>query len=104
MILQKQLALCLEKGRSVRAMCFVATSRLERRHVCGSLTTKFHLRCVAYARSISQSERVSHSKLLLTAQMEQKASDFQRIIAGDESWFFLYYPSGWRRVMTFLNA
>jgi hypothetical protein len=24
--------------------------------------------------------------------MEQKASGFQRIITGDESWFFFYYP------------
>jgi hypothetical protein len=26
------------------------------------------------------------------ALMEQKGSGFQQIVAGDESWFFLYYP------------
>jgi hypothetical protein len=35
---------------------------------------------------------MSHSKLLLTALMEQKANGFQRIIFGDESGLFLYYP------------
>jgi hypothetical protein len=43
--------------------------------------------------SINQkSERVSYSKVLLTALMEQKASGSQRIITGDKSWFLLYYP------------
>jgi hypothetical protein len=36
-------------------------------------------------------ERVLYSKLLLTALMEQKASDFQRIITRDKLWFF-YSP------------
>jgi hypothetical protein len=54
---------------------------------------KFHLRWVSHALPISQkSERMVYSKLLLTALMEQKASGFQRIITGDEPWFFLYYP------------
>jgi hypothetical protein len=35
---------------------------------------------------------MSYSKILLTALMEQKARGFQRIVAGDELWFFLYYP------------
>jgi hypothetical protein len=35
--------------------------------------------------------------LLLTARMEQKASDFQLIITGDELWFLLCHPhdSAW---------
>jgi hypothetical protein len=42
--------------------------------------------------SINQkSERMSDSKLLLAALMEEKASDFQQIMTGDESRFFLYY-------------
>jgi hypothetical protein len=45
----------------------------------------FHLRQVPYAPLISQkSERVSYSKLLLLALMEQEANSFQRIITGDE--------------------
>jgi hypothetical protein len=35
---------------------------------------------------------VTYLKLLLTAVMEQKASNCQRTITGDESQFFLYYP------------
>jgi hypothetical protein len=35
--------------------------------------------------------KVSYSKLLLRALMKQKANGFQRIITGDESWFFLDY-------------
>jgi hypothetical protein len=37
-------------------------------------------------------ETVSYSKLLLMALMEQKANVFQKIITGDESRFFHYYP------------
>jgi hypothetical protein len=63
---------------------------------------------VPHALSINQAnERVSYSKLLLTALMEQKASGFQRIITVDESWFSFIIPvirSEWRRVMSFLNA
>jgi hypothetical protein len=48
---------------------------------------------VPHAQSIDQkSERISYSKLLLIALMEQKASGFQRIIIADESKFFLDYP------------
>jgi hypothetical protein len=39
-----------------------------------------------------KSKTVAYSKLLLIALMEQKASGFSRIMTGDESWFFLYYP------------
>jgi hypothetical protein len=54
---------------------------------------KFYLHRVLHALSINQkSERMSYSKLVLTALMEQKASNFQRIITGDESCFFLDYP------------
>jgi histone-lysine N-methyltransferase SETMAR len=49
---------------------------------------------VPHALSINQkSENVSYSKLLLVALMEQKVSLFQRIITGDEWWFFLGHPS-----------
>jgi hypothetical protein len=54
---------------------------------------RFHLRWVSHTLTINRkSERLSDSKLFLTALMEQKASGFQRIITGDESWFFLYCP------------
>jgi hypothetical protein len=39
MTLVKQLALYLEKGHSVRGVCFVATSGLEKRRACGSFMT-----------------------------------------------------------------
>jgi hypothetical protein len=54
---------------------------------------KFRLRWVPHALSINKkSERVSDSKVLLKALMEQKASGLQRIITGNESHFFLAYP------------
>jgi hypothetical protein len=54
---------------------------------------KSHLHWVPHALSNNQKgERVSYSKLLLTALMEQKANGRQQIITGDESWFLLYYP------------
>jgi hypothetical protein len=53
----------------------------------------FHLCWVPHSISINQvSEKVSHSNLLLTALREQKAGGFQRVITGDESCLFLYYP------------
>jgi hypothetical protein len=53
----------------------------------------FHLRWVLHALYINQkSERMSYLKLRLTAFLEQKASGFQGIITGDESWFFFRCP------------
>jgi hypothetical protein len=53
---------------------------------------KFHLRGVPHVLSINQkSETASHSKLLLTALMEEKASGFQWIITENESWFVFDY-------------
>jgi AmmeMemoRadiSam system protein B len=50
---------------------------------------------VLHSLSISQkSETVLYSKLPLTVLGEQKASDFQQIITGDESRFFFNYPVG----------
>jgi hypothetical protein len=55
--------------------------------------TKFHLRWVPPALSPNQqSERVSDSRLLLVALEQNKATLFQGVITGDESWFFLDYP------------
>jgi hypothetical protein len=54
---------------------------------------KFPLRWVRHALSIDQkNERMSYSKPLLTALMEQKANGFRRIITGDESWFLFHDP------------
>jgi hypothetical protein len=54
---------------------------------------QFYLCWVPHALSISQkSERVSYSKLLLMALMEQEAGGFQPIIPGDELWFLPYHP------------
>jgi transposase len=54
---------------------------------------KFHLRWVPHALSSNQkNERVSDSRLLLVALEQNKATLFQGVITGDESWFFLYYP------------
>jgi hypothetical protein len=53
----------------------------------------FYLRRVPHALSINRkSERASSSKLLLTVLMEQTADGSQRIITGNESWFFFCYP------------
>jgi hypothetical protein len=53
---------------------------------------KVHLRRVPHALSINQkNERVSYSKLPLTARMEQKARGFQRMSIGDEVWFLFHY-------------
>jgi hypothetical protein len=69
---------------------------------------KFRLRRVPHALSINQkSERVSYSKFLLRALMEQKASGFQRIITGDEhgsSSIISVIRSGRRRMIGFLNV
>jgi hypothetical protein len=54
---------------------------------------KFYLSWVPYIPSIDQkSKRVPYSKLRLTAIKEQKVSDLQRVVTGDESSLFVYYP------------
>jgi hypothetical protein len=95
--LGKQSALCLKKGRSVRARCFLTTSGLERRLAFRSFMTYWFgeiSSSLGAACHVDQpkSKRVSYSKLLLTALMEQKAGVFQRIITGDEPWFFRDCP------------
>jgi hypothetical protein len=59
---------------------------------------KFHLRWVSHVLSSNQkSERVTYSSLLLEVLEEAQRTGFERIITGDESWFFLSYPhnSAW---------
>jgi hypothetical protein len=66
-----------------------------------------HLRWVPNALLITQkSERASYSKRLLTGSMEQKASGFQRLAIGDESWSFPYYlrDSVWAESTVFLTS
>jgi hypothetical protein len=54
---------------------------------------KFHLRCMLHSPSPPQkAERVSTSNRLLTALEEAQFTDFDRLITGDESWFYLLYP------------
>jgi hypothetical protein len=54
---------------------------------------KFHLGWLMRVLSINHKrERVSYSTLLLTDPIEQRPNSFQRIITGDASRFFLYYP------------
>jgi hypothetical protein len=51
---------------------------------------KFHLRCVPHALSSNQkSTRISHSSLLLEVLEEAQRTGSERVIIGDESWFFL---------------
>jgi hypothetical protein len=51
---------------------------------------QFHLRWVPHARSSNQkSERVTDSSPLLEVLEEPQRTDFERMITGDESWFFL---------------
>jgi hypothetical protein len=51
---------------------------------------KFHHRWVPHALSMNQeSERGSKSNLPLPALTKHKPIDFERGMAGDESWFFL---------------
>jgi transposase len=59
---------------------------------------KFHLRWVPHSLTPNQkSERVTLSGQLLRELEESQADNFERVITGDESWFFLYYPheSAW---------
>jgi hypothetical protein len=59
-----------------------------------------HIRWMSHAPSINQrNERVSYSKLFLTALTEQRVNGFQQIITGDGSWFFFYCSrdSAWAR-------
>jgi hypothetical protein len=95
MILRGRLAVCLKKSRSILAGWFVVNSGLKRRRARASITRNlenFPLCWVSHSLSINQkSERVSYSKLLLTAPMEQRASGFQRVITGDEPSFVFYY-------------
>jgi hypothetical protein len=96
MILWEQLALFLEKSVSFMQGSLVP---LQDRNGDGladpspqASLEKPHLYWASNAFSTNQnSERVSYSKLILKAVMEQKASGFQRIITGDELWFFFYY-------------
>jgi transposase len=54
---------------------------------------KLHLRWVPHTLSANQkSERVTYSRLLAKALEKEQPNKFQRVITGDESWFFLYYP------------
>jgi histone-lysine N-methyltransferase SETMAR len=54
---------------------------------------KFHLRWVPHSISSNQkSERVSYSNLLLAALEESRQTGFERLITGDESWFYISYP------------
>jgi histone-lysine N-methyltransferase SETMAR len=51
---------------------------------------KFHLRWVPHALSSNQkSERVTYSSLLLEVLEEAQRTGVERVITGDESWFFL---------------
>jgi hypothetical protein len=59
---------------------------------------KFHLRWVPHELSSNQkSECVTYSSLLLEVLEEAHRTGFERIITGDELWFFLSYPhdSAW---------
>jgi hypothetical protein len=59
---------------------------------------QFHLRRIPHALSSNQkSERLTYSSLLLEVLEEAQRTGFERIITGDESWFFLSYPhnSAW---------
>jgi hypothetical protein len=48
---------------------------------------------VLHGLSVNQeNERVSHAKHILTALTKHKPIDFEQVITGDESWFFLHYP------------
>jgi hypothetical protein len=43
----------------------------------------------------AEERKMLYSMLFLMAVMEQKVSGFQRMVAGDVSWFFLYYSRPW---------
>jgi hypothetical protein len=56
---------------------------------------EFHLLWVPHAASANQhGGRVSCSKLVLTALTECKPTEFEQVVTGDESWFFMYYARG----------
>jgi hypothetical protein len=53
---------------------------------------KFHLCWVPHALDMNQkAERVTLSCGILSVFPSVRSTDFRNIIAGDESWFFLYY-------------
>jgi hypothetical protein len=59
---------------------------------------KIHLLWVSHILSSNQKTvRVFDSRLILRALEERQGANFNRIITGDESWFFLYYrrDSAW---------
>jgi hypothetical protein len=59
---------------------------------------KFYLSWVPHSLSPPhKAERVSTSSLLLPALKEAESTGFDRVITGDESWFYLLYPheSAW---------
>jgi hypothetical protein len=59
---------------------------------------KFHLRWIPHPLSSNQrSARITDSSLLLEVLEDAQRPGFERIITGDESWFFLYSPhnSAW---------
>jgi hypothetical protein len=54
---------------------------------------EFHLLLVLHVLSVNQkSQRMSHSKPFLTEVTKRKPTDFEPVIAADESGFFLSYP------------
>jgi transposase len=60
--------------------------------------TKLHLRWVPHTLNADQkNERMSLSSQLLAILQQEQQIEFERVLTGDESWFFLYYPpdSAW---------
>jgi hypothetical protein len=54
---------------------------------------KFHLRWVPHSLTTNQKgERVTFSAQPLRELEESQANTFERVITGDKSWFFPYYP------------
>jgi transposase len=59
---------------------------------------KLHLRWVPHTLDqAGKNERVTYSRALLEQLTEAQQDDFQHVVTGDESWFFLFYPreSAW---------
>jgi hypothetical protein len=110
--LREQLTLCLTKGGSVRAKCFVATSGLKRRVFADpsrqAWLEKFSslLGAVCFIDHPEEPKSVVF-ETFLTTLMEPKAKDFNGLSAamsrGSSPIIFLI-RSGRRRMMDFLNA
>jgi transposase len=73
--------------RIAKAMC----SRISRKDLA---LQKFNLRWVPHRLDSTQKQnRVTFSRALLEVLRREQQNNFDHVITGDESWFFIHYPN-----------